>query len=86
MASTHVLKEEEVIALMLLDLFVTKGKIPVIKWITRNKKMDSLHLQKFFDRFIDKTMNLLNTEIKIPTFESLKENLKIKWSDILTNP
>jgi hypothetical protein len=43
-------------------------------------------LQKFFEKFLEKTFDRLRAVIKAPTFEMLEEKSALKWKSILKSP
>jgi hypothetical protein len=69
-----------------LNLLDAKSKIPLLDWVKKNRNINSIYLQQFFERFLEKTFNRLREVIKVPTFDMLEEKSALKWKTILKQP
>jgi hypothetical protein len=58
----------------------------LLDWVKNNRKIKSIYLQEFFEKFLEKTFNRLRAVIKVPTFEMLEEKSALKWKSILKSP
>ena len=76
---TKELSHEEEVALLLIEILVANSKIAIIDWVKKNHRIKSIYLQQFFVRFLEKFVRKLDEEIVLPTFEKLKNRLKVNW-------
>ena len=83
---TKEITEDETILLLLLNLLDAKSKIPLLDWVKNNRSIKSIYLQKFFEKFLEKTFDRLTAVIKVPTFEMLEEKSALKWKSMLKSP